>query len=288
MIGIIFIIPTLDRFEKINRRWITVNLLLNYTFAVIVYMIAKNSGKLPTSYIFNVFGLEIPGLILITIAELVVMFIVWLIYRFKVFKPAMVKSIMMVVIILEIAASTVCTLEQKGYYKWDEYYLSQPQFEELSDVIDEIQEEDTNSFYRIMNTEATRTTMNLPSTLNYKGASSFNSTYDFDLDVFKNRSRMAYGGGWTMGNHEKRYWLDQYISTKYYVIDKKDPNNDNAEYYRDRTGPYDGRTSMDEAQQEYRLNLPWNYELYKSYEYHDVYINNQAIGIGYTVDNFIT
>lgn len=288
MIGIIFIIPTLDRFEKVNRRWITVNLLLNYTFAVIVYMIAKNSGKLPTSYIFNVFGLEIPGLILITIAELVVMFIVWLIYRFKVFKPAMVKSIMMVVIILEIAASTVCTLEQKGYYKWDEYYLSQPQFEELSDVIDEIQEEDTNSFYRIMNTEATRTTMNLPSTLNYKGASSFNSTYDFDLDVFKNRSRMAYGGGWTMGNHEKRYWLDQYISTKYYVIDKKDPNNDNAEYYRDRTGPYDGRTSMDEAQQEYRLNLPWNYELYKSYEYHDVYINNQAIGIGYTVDNFIT
>ena len=287
LIGIIFIIPTLDRFEKVNRKWVTVNLLLNYTFAVIVYMIAKNSGKLPTSYVFNIFGLKIPGLILITIAELIVMFVVWLIYRFKVFKPAMVKSIMMVMIVLEIAASTVCTLEQKGYYDWDEYYLSQPQFEELSDVIDEIQEEDAKTFYRIMNTEATRTTMNLPSTLNYNGASSFNSTYDFDLDVFKNRSRMAYGGGWTMGNHEKRYWLDQYIATKYYVIDKKDPNNDNAEYTRDRTELYDGRTSMSEEQQEYRLNMPWNYELYKSYDYHDVYINKNPIGIGYTVDNFI-
>ena len=57
-----------------------------------------------------------------------------------------------------------------------------------------------------------------------------------------------------MGNHEKRYWLDQYIGTKYYIIDKNDKNNDNYEAYRDLTIDYDGRQSLKEEKQEYNLN----------------------------------
>lgn len=286
IIGIIYIIPTLDKFELVNRRWVSLNLFLNYSIAIIVYMISSSADKLPTADKYNIFGLEIPGFILVTIIELIVMLIVWFVYRFKIFKPAMVKKIMIIIAIVEVGASTVITVENKGYYKWEQYYLSQDSFSELQTIVQDIQDND-DGFYRIMNTEATRLAMNMPSTLNYAGASTFNSTYDFELDDFKTRSRMAYGGSWSMGNHEKRYWLDQYIGTKYYIIDKKDPNNDNAQYHQDLTTYFDGRTSSDEAKQAYHLNLGWNYQLFKEYEYYDVYENKDFIGIGYLVDNMI-
>lgn len=286
MIGIIFIIPTLDNFEKVDKRFVTVNLLFNYLLAAIVYVIASNNEKFPTTYPINIFGLEIPGLILLSIAELLIMAIVWFVYRYKKFTPDLVKKIMCCIVIIEIGISCVVTVEHKGYYDWDTYYLSQPEYQELTKVVEDIKAENPEEFYRIMNTEATRSTMNMPAALNYSGASSFNSTYAFSLDEFKNRSRMAYGGGWTMGNHEKRYWLDQYISTKYYIIDKKDPNNDNALYSGDNTQIFDGRTSMEENQQEYRLNLSWNYQLIKEYEHYDVYENTKYNGIGYVVDTY--
>lgn len=287
LIGILFIIPTLDKFELVNRRWVTLNLILNYAIAIVVYLISSDANKLPTAYKFNIFGTQIPGFILITIIELIVMFVVWLVYRFKIFNPALVKKIMVIIAVVEIGASTVVTVENKGYFKWDQYYLSQPSFSELTQVVEDIKDND-DSFYRIMNTEATRSAMNMPSTLNYAGASTFNSSYTFALDEFKNRSRMAYSGGWTMGNHEKRYWLDQYIGTKYYIIDKQDINNDNAEYYRDRTKFFDGRTSITEEKQDYRINLSWNYEKIKEYEYYEVYENKAFTGIGYTVDKAIS
>lgn len=287
LIGILFIIPTLDKFELVNRRWVTINLIFNYILAIVVYLISSSANKLPTAHKFEIFGIELAGFIWVTIIELIVMFIVWIVYRFKIFKPALVKKIMIVIAVIEIGTSTVITVENKGYFKWEQYYLSQPQFSELQNVVEDIKKED-DGFYRIMNTEATRSAMNMPSTLNYAGASTFNSTYTFALDEFKNRSRMAYSGGWTMGNHEKRHWLDQYIGTKYYIIDKQDINNDNGEYYRDRTINFDGRTSMDEEKQDYRINLSWNYNKVKEYKYYDVYENKNHIDIGYMVDKYIS
>lgn len=288
LVGIIFIIPSLDKFEKINRRLVTVNLIFNYVLAIIVFNISKSAGKLPTSDPVSIFGNEVSALLILVVIELIGMLAVWAIYRFKFFKPAMVKRIMSFLIILEIGTSVIVTIEHKGYANWDTFYLSQPQYQELNQVIKDIKKDDKDSFYRIMNTEATRLIMNMPSELNYAGASSFNSTYDFELDKFKNRSRMAYGGTWTMGNHEKRYWLDQYLGTKYYIIDKQDINNDNNLYDQDLTLPFDGKENKDDEKQNYRLNLSWNYSLYKSYQYYDVYINNQNIGIGYSVDNYVT
>ena len=171
-------------------------------------------------------------MVFVTIIELIVMLFVWFVYRFKFFKADLVKKIMTIVVVIEIGTSCVITVENKSYSKWETYYLSQPQYAELTEVIKDLKEEDP-SFYRIFNTEATRSTMNMPSALNYNGASTFNSTYNFNLDEFIYRSRMAYSGSWTMGNHEKRFWFDQYIGSKYYIIDKLDVNNDNAVYKMD-------------------------------------------------------
>ena len=291
LIGILFIIPTLDKFEGVNRRWITVNLILNYSIAVIVYFMSKADGKLPTSHVLNILGLKIPGLMFVTVVELLVMLIVWVVYRFKFFTPTLVKRIMIIIAIIEVGASCVITVEQKSYHDWENFYIDQPQFEELNDVIKDLKAEDP-SFYRIFNTEATRSITNMPAQLNYNGSSTFNSTYNFELDDFIDRSRMAYGGSWSMGNHEKRYWYDQYIGTKYYIVDKLDVNNDNPSYRIDEKQKeyenyYDGRTTKEEANQPYSINIPWGYKLYKEYEYYDVYINENFIGIGYTVDEII-
>ena len=95
-----------------------------------------------------------------------------------------------------------------------------------------------------------------------------------------------------MGNHEKRYWYDQYIGTKYYIVDKQDINNDNPNYNIDDVqlsyeAYYDGRTSKHEKNQTYSPNIPFGYKLYKEYEYYDVYINENFTGIGYTVDGIV-
>ena len=287
MVGIIFIMPTLDRFEEVDRRLISVNLIFNYLLAAAAFTIAIDANKLPTDYLQKFLGMEIPGLVLIAIAELIVMFIVWFIYRCKFIKAPLVKNIAIVIVVIEIAASTISTLEQKGYHQWENYYLSQPQHEELEDLVAEIKEENPEEFYRIGNTESTRSIPNMPSELNYNGSATFNSTYDSELDDFIERGKLSYAGSWMMGNHEKRYWLDQYIGTKYYIIDKNDKNNDNYEAYRDLTIDYDGRQSLKEEKQEYNLNLSWNYEKVIEGEYYDVYENKNFIGIGYTVDDYI-
>lgn len=287
LVGIIFIIPTLDRFEEVDRRLISVNLIFNYLLAAAAFTIAIDAKKLPTDYLKEFLGMEIPGMILIAIAELIVMFVVWAIYRCRFIKAPLVKNIAIVIVIIEIAASTISTVEQKGYHKWENFYLSQPQHEELNELVAEIKENTPGEFYRMGNTESTRSIPNLPSELNYKGAATFNSTYDSELDDFIERAKLSYAGSWMMGNHEKRYWLDQYIGTKYYIIDKTDKNNDNSEFYRDQTLQYDGRQSLKEEKQEYKLNMPWNYERVIEGQYYDVYENKDFIGIGYTVDNYM-
>ena len=291
LIGILFIIPTLDNIDKVNRRWITVNLIFNYALAVLIYFISKEDGKLPTDHVITILNIKIPGMVFVTIVELIVMLFVWFVYRFKFFKVELIKKIMTIVVVIEIGVSCIITVENKSYSKWETYYLSQPQYAELTQVIKDLKEEDP-SFYRIFNTEATRSTMNMPSALNYNGASTFNSTYNFNLDEFIYRSRMAYSGSWTMGNHEKRFWFDQYIGSKYYIIDKLDVNNDNAIYKMDDKQKeidafFDGRTSVEEMHQDYRWNIPIGYELYKEYEYFYVYENKNFAGIGYSVDDVV-
>jgi hypothetical protein len=69
LVGIIFIIPTLDRFEVVDRRLISVNLIFNYLLAAAAFTIAIDAKKLPTDYIQKFLGMEIPGMVSIAIAE---------------------------------------------------------------------------------------------------------------------------------------------------------------------------------------------------------------------------
>lgn len=286
LVGIIYIIPTLDKFEKVDRRFVTINLFFNLLIASIAFAISYEHGKLPTDDTYNIFGNKVPGLLLVSYIEIIVNILVWFIYRFKLIKPSFVKRIMVALIVAEIGTSTVVTIENKGYSKWESFYLSQDDYAELGKIVKDLKKEDP-TFYRIRNLDETRVSSNMPAGLNYYSAACFNSTYDFNLEDFIRRSRSWYSGSWTFGNHEKRYWYDQYIGVKYYIVDKDDINNDNSSYTEDKTINYDGKTNKDDEKQEYRLNLPYNYELYKNYEYYDVYVNKSYQNIGYALDKYI-
>lgn len=90
-------------------------------------------------------------------------------------------------------------------------------------IISELNKYDS-SLFRIMNSQMTRSQPNLAMVEGYNGVGLFCSVYNYDSEEFFNWSRVSYGGGWTLGIHEKRMNLDEFLGIKYYLV-RKDDNN---------------------------------------------------------------
>ncbi len=270
-IALIFILCTFDNFEGINKKYILINFLINFSVGLFFVLYSYNNGTLTDQ--FKQYAI---------IFQFIYMIIVWLIIGFSYIKWEKVKKILFILVIGEVTMSAVITVEMKGYVDSD-YYIGGPEKrKEQQEIIEDIKSLDKNDFYRIYNIMANRSNVNLPSNFSYNGMSIFNSIYNFEQKDFINRSRLAYSGGWSIGANEKRYYLDQYLGVKYYIVDKLDVNNDG--YTND---VYDGKTSKEETSQKYRLNIPFGYELYKSYDYFDVYVNKNFTELGYSYNQYI-
>lgn len=108
-----------------------------------------------------------------------------------------------------------------------------------------------SSYYRVFSTSADRTGNNLAMILGTKGVGTFHSVYNYNLDEFLNWSQITYGyGGWSMGIHEKRVNLDEFLGIKYYIVKSSDHN------------------------------IPFGFEEIYSTDNHSVYINNNHIELG--------
>ena len=91
-------------------------------------------------------------------------------------------------------------------------------YNEDVEVIRRIQALD-RSYYRIYNTRAVKGHDNLPMRENYNGLSAFHSLYNFELMEFNEWSRINYNyNGWSLGIHERRSLLYDFLSVNYYVI----------------------------------------------------------------------
>ena len=269
--ALIFILCTFDNFNAIKKRYILLGFLLNVAIGIFFVAASKQSGKLTDQ-----------DKIYVIIFQFLYMVATWLVIGFSYIKWKWFKKIFFCMIVGEVAMSAIITVETKGYVDYH-YLMGGPErMKEQQKIINDIKKKDKD-FYRIYNVLATRSNVNLPSTFNYNGESVFSSTYDYDLNDFIYRSRMAYNGSWSMGYHEKRYYYDQFVGIKYYIVDKLDKNNDT--FINDF---YDGRINKDMDKQEYDLNMPWGYELYKSYKYYDVYVNTNFIELGFALDDYIS
>ncbi len=121
-------------------------------------------------------------------------------------------------------------------------------------LVNRIKEID-DSYYRVFSTTADRTGNNLAMMFGSRGIGTFHSVYDYNLDDFLSWSQVTYGnGGWSMGVHEKRIYLDEFLGIKYYILKSND------------------------------TNIPFGFEEIFSTDTHTVYINTNFIELGFSFD----
>lgn len=103
-----------------------------------------------------------------------------------------------------------------------------------SKIVQLLKESENNEdYYRIYNTSADRGNINLSLREGYQGLGAFHSVYAYQAQNFLDRSRIPYTyHNWSMGIHNRRYNLETFLGTKYYLVDRVDPSyiNDREHY----------------------------------------------------------
>ncbi len=89
---------------------------------------------------------------------------------------------------------------------------------QIFSMLDECEED---PFYRVYNTTADRSNINISLREGYNGLGAFHSVYPFNAQDFLDRSRIPYTyQNWSMGIHNHRENLETFLSTKYYLVPK--------------------------------------------------------------------
>jgi putative flippase GtrA len=277
VVALLFILHTFDKIETVNNLVFIVGLLVNIILVFLALSKSQDIGQLKT---YESDGSTLTIQAMVYGGEIIFMIIFtafFIIFR----KRKWFKEGLLVAIVGELFISTNLTISNHGYTSYLTLYGGQKKIQEERKVIEQIQEDE--DFYRIFNNMATRAYSNLPSTLSYRGVSTFNSIYNKYLDDFINRENISYGGSWSMGYHEKRAYLDRFLGIKYYIVNKEDLNNDG---YKEGNF-YNGNTSMNPESQPYRINIPFGYKQAFETDTFLVYENEYYINLGFAYDSYI-
>lgn len=99
---------------------------------------------------------------------------------------------------------------------------------EETQIVEMLKESENNEdYYRIFNPTADRNNINISLREGYSGLGAFHSVYAFETQNFLDRSRIPYTyQNWSMGIHNRRYNLETFLGTKYYLVDRIDPTYD--------------------------------------------------------------
>lgn len=162
--------------------------------------------------------------------------------------------------LVAIEAIVMCniTLMCQGTASFSNLYQGQDNITEEVKIANQINEVD-KSYFRLFSTTSDRDGNNLAMIYGTRGEGTFHSIYDYELEDFLDWSQVQYGGrnSWSMGVHEKRINLDEFLGIKYYVL-KSDDNN-----------------------------VPFGFSEYLSTDKHVVYRNDNFIELGYAFDTII-
>lgn len=125
-----------------------------------------------------------------------------------------------------IEAVVLCSflLEYHGTHSYSTLYGGPSSVKEETSIVNKLKKED-DSFYRIFSKTADRDGNNLGMVEGYNGIGTFHSVYNYNLNSFLSWSHVTYGSsGWSMGVHEKRANLDEFLGIKYYILPSNDTN----------------------------------------------------------------
>lgn len=191
-------------------------------------------------------------------AELAYIIILY-IYLRKNFKKADLTSDLKYFVAIEAIIMCNITLIGQGTTSYQGLYGGESNFKEEIALVDTLKKEDKD-YYRVISSSADRSSNNLAMILGSPGVGTFHSTFNYNLNDFLNWSTVKYSvseKSWSMGIHEKRVNLDEFIGTKYYILKDDDDN------------------------------VPLGFREYISTDDHVVYINDNYIQLGYAFDTII-
>lgn len=179
---------------------------------------------------------------------------VYIIYLFTIKKENLAKNMKYIIAVEAIIMGNIVQQVQGTTNYNNSLYGGHDNVSEEVRLAERIKSVD-KSYYRVFSTSADRTGNNLGMVLGTRGVGTFHSVYNYNLDDFLNWSQITYGyGGWSMGIHEKRVNLDQFLGIKYYIVKSTD------------------------------TNIPFGFEEIYSTDDHSVYINTNFIELGFSYD----
>lgn len=189
--------------------------------------------------------------------EIIYVFFLYLYLR-KNYKKETLTYDMRYLVAIEAIVMCNITLMCQGTASFSNLYQGQDNITEEVKIANQINEVD-KSYFRLFSTTSDRDGNNLAMIYGTRGVGTFHSIYDYELEDFLDWSQVQYGGrnGWSMGVHEKRINLDEFLGIKYYVL-KSDDNN-----------------------------VPFGFSEYLSTDKHVVYRNDNFIELGYAFDTII-
>lgn len=180
------------------------------------------------------------------------------IYMRKNFKKVEFTYNLRYFVALEAVVMCNITLFCQGISTYSNLYQGQDNISEEMDITSTLNDID-DSYFRLFSTTADRNGNNLAMMYGTSGLGTFHSVYNYELEDFLGWSKIQYGGrnGWSMGVHEKRINLDEFLGVKYYLLKKND------------------------------TNIPFGFYEYLSTNSHTLYRNDNFIELGYAFDSII-
>ena len=151
---------------------------------------------------------------------LIVGCLAWLAICYFVMRPFFHKKpftkVMLILCSIDIITMANVTIYNHGLSK-----ISQvSSIGEETKIVELLKENENNEdYYRIYNPTADRNNINISFREGYAGLGAFHSVYAFDAQDFLDRSRIPYSyHNWSMGVHNRRYNMETFIGTKYYIV----------------------------------------------------------------------
>lgn len=252
VISCVFIAIQYDKREEM-KIW-TLDISLGVIIIIYAYLIYKSEYLIDIK-MSNV--KEIDERTLYLYAELVYVFLLYLYLR-KHYKKVELTYDLRYIVAVEAIVMCNITLMVQGTASYQNLYQGKDNIAQEINITQDLINND-DEYYRLFSTTADRNGNNLGMMLGTPGLGTFHSIYNYELEDFLDWSQVQYGGrgGWSMGIHEKRINLDQFLGVKYYLLKKSD------------------------------TNVPFGFYEYQTTDNHILYRNDNFIELGYAFDTII-
>jgi uncharacterized membrane protein YfhO len=223
---IVFVCVHLDNVKSFKGWYFDVSLLVvGAAFAFAVYKAYQYAGTgslnsldwSVTNDLYYEFGILAP-------IQAVYIILIYIFLRFRYCRPHFRRDMLYIVGVEAIIMGNI-SIVGLGTVSYDSYLFGgHDEVTQQTEIISNLEDCD-DSFYRVFNSNMTRSDNNLAMVEGYNGVGTFSSVYNYDSeDLYKYWSRISYSNTWSFGVHLKRNNLDELLGIKYYLLDYDDTN----------------------------------------------------------------